>query len=228
MQNGKMPLFIENVSAADCLACLTDEEKQLLENNSCYVAYEKGETIIKQSFVASHIMFIEEGLATLDVVDDQKQTTIKLLSGGGFLGIICSFAAKNLNFSSIALEPTRVKLIDMAIFQELIQRNGVFALRLVQHCSSLTNNLVHWITRMSRKNIEGALAMILLEFYQIYKSEEFTLPVTRIGLSNMVGYSKESVINTLSKFNRDGILVVQDRKIHIQDLKRLQNILLHA
>jgi CRP-like cAMP-binding protein len=40
----------------------------------------------------------------------------------------------------------------------------------------------------------------------------------------MLGYSKESVINTLSKFNREGIISIQDKKIQILDKKRLIQI----
>jgi CRP-like cAMP-binding protein len=40
----------------------------------------------------------------------------------------------------------------------------------------------------------------------------------------MLGYSKESVINTLSKFNREGIINVSDRKIEILDVPKLEQI----
>jgi CRP-like cAMP-binding protein len=50
------------------------------------------------------------------------------------------------------------------------------------------------------------------------------LPVVRKELADMLGYSKESVINTLSKFNKEGILNVIDRKIEILDLKKLKQI----
>jgi CRP-like cAMP-binding protein len=40
----------------------------------------------------------------------------------------------------------------------------------------------------------------------------------------MLGYSKESVMNTLSKFNRERIMSVSDRKIEILDVKKLVQI----
>lgn len=50
------------------------------------------------------------------------------------------------------------------------------------------------------------------------------LPLVREDLANMLGYSKESVINTLSKFNQEGILNVSVKKIEIIDYKKLENI----
>jgi CRP-like cAMP-binding protein len=90
--------------------------------------------------------------------------------------------------------------------------------------SGIANGLFHSMTRLSQKNIDGALSILLLDFATIYKSTTFMLPVVRKELADMLGYSKESVINTLSKFNKEGILNVNDRKIEILDLKKLKQI----
>jgi CRP-like cAMP-binding protein len=48
--------------------------------------------------------------------------------------------------------------------------------------------------------------------------------MNRKEMANIFGYSKESVINTLSKLNKDGILNVNDKKIEILDKKKLIQI----
>ncbi len=214
----KSEAYSNYVTARECIDALTIEQQEVLKNNTTILAFKKGETIIKQGFVASHVLYLEQGIAKLDVTNDQKTSTVKLLSDGSFIGIICSFACKSIDFSSVALEDTIVHLVDMNVFQQLIHDNGDFSLKLVQHMSSLTNNMVHWITRLSDKNIDGALAILLLEFADIYKSTKYKLPVTRVGLAEMAGYSKESVIHTLSRFNKDGIIKVNDK--HIEILQR--------
>ena len=40
----------------------------------------------------------------------------------------------------------------------------------------------------------------------------------------MLGYSKESVINTLSEFNKEKIIKVSDRKIEILNINKLKQI----
>ncbi len=90
--------------------------------------------------------------------------------------------------------------------------------------SSVTNEIVHHISKFSHKNIDGSLSILLCDFSDIYKSDSFTLPVNRIEIAKMLGYSKESVINTLSKFNKEGILSVQDKKIKILDKTQLKKI----
>ena len=48
--------------------------------------------------------------------------------------------------------------------------------------------------------------------------------VVALMLGTLVGYAKESVINTLSKFNKDEIITLSDRKIVINSLARLLQI----
>lgn len=212
------------VSANDCFDALTaDEKAELLKSKVC-IEFKAGETIIKKGFVASNIMFLEEGLAKLDVVNDNHTSTVGLIQPQSFVGIICTFASHNFEFSSIALEKTKISIFNIKLFEKFIQTNGEFACKMIKHTSAITNRLVHHITRFNHKNIEGALSILLIDFSQVYQSSTFVLPVSRIELAKMLGYSKESVINTLSKFNKEDILKVQDKKIHIIDPKRLKQI----
>ncbi len=209
------------ITAQFCFAALTDAERTEWLNARTEIHFEAGETIIKQGFVASSILFLEEGLAKLDINTDGKSTTIGLIPPDSFIGIVCTFASHNVNFSSVAIEKTKISIFDISLFEKLIKQNGEFAYRIIKHISLVTNELVRNISRFSHKNIEGSLSILLLEFSNIYKSDSFVLPVKRDEMAKMLGYSKESVINTLSKFNKDNLLLVQDKKITIIDKDKL-------
>lgn len=212
------------ITAENCLDFLTDDEKYELLENKTEIEYAAGETIIKQGFIASNIMYIEEGLAKLDIQNGKVISTVSLISQKSFVGIICTFASRNFDFSAVAIENTRVSIFDINLFKKFIHQNGSFAFHLIRHMSALTSEIVHHISKFAHKNIEGSLALLLLDFSNIYHSNYFTLPVSRIEIANMLGYSKESVINTLSKLNKEGILSVQEKKIEILDKSRLKQI----
>ncbi|WP_372753564.1 Crp/Fnr family transcriptional regulator [Labilibaculum sp.] len=205
----------EPIRAIDCFKALTSDQKTRVENSTTILQFTKGETILKQGFVASHILYIEKGLAKLDVTNDSKISTVKLLGDGSFIGIVCSFACTNIDFSAVALEDTSIKMINMDVFVNLIKENGEFAFKLIRHMSSNTNSIVHRTSRLFNKNVGGSLSLILLELSEVYQSKEFTLPVTRIGLASLAGCSKESTINTLAKFHADEIIEVKDKHIKI-------------
>jgi len=215
---------INFITAEECLNALTDDEKNELLENKLEIEFEAGETIIKKGLVASNIMYIEEGLAKLDIQTDSHLSTVSLVAPKSFIGIVCTFASHNFNFSAIALEKTRISIFDRNLFERLVHDNGDFACHIIKHMSSITNDLVHRVSRFIHKNIDGALSILLLDFCRIYKSDTFILPIKRKEMANMLGYSKESVINTLSKFNKEGIIHVHEKKIEIIDKQKLQQI----
>lgn len=213
------------VSATECFEALTTGQRERVENSTTILTFARGETIIKQGFVATHVLFIEKGLVRLDVINDRKTSTVGLLGREDFVGIVCSFACRNVDFSAIALEETVIHMINMDLFNILIKENGEFALKLIRHMSSKTNSIVHWLSRLSSKNVEGSLALILQEFAKLYNSSRYTLPVTRIGLAALAGCSKESTINVLSRFHQDGIIELHDKDISILDPGRLEMVI---
>ena len=198
----KSRIDFDFLDAKECLNILSDEEKKELVDNKTDLVFEAGETIIKRGILVSNILYLNEGLVKLEVVNDNKLSTIGLIQSHSFIGIICCFAFKKYDFTVTAIERTNVSFIDINIFEKFIKTNGEFALNLIRHMSGITNRLFHRITALSQKNIEGALSILLLDFYDIYRSKDFTLPVTRQELAHFLGYSKESVINTLSKFTK--------------------------
>lgn len=220
----KSNLSYEFLNAKECLNILTKDEKQELIDNKTDIEFEAGEIIIKRGALANNILYITDGLVKLEILNNSKPYTVGLTQSHSFIGIVCCFAFKKFDFKATALEKTKVSFISMDIIEKFIKNNGDFALNLIKHMSGVTNGVFHRITSLSQKNIDGALSMVLLEFEKIYNSESFTIPMNRIELAKMLGYSKESVINTLSKFNKEGIIKLSDRKVEILNSKKLVQI----
>lgn len=220
----KSNLSYEFLNAEECLNILTDDEKQEFVDNKTDIEFEAGEIIIKRGALANNVLYITNGLVKLEILNGSKPFTVGLTQSHSFIGIVCCFAFKKFDFKATALEKTKVSFISMDIIEKFIKKNGEFALNLIKHMSGVTNGVFHRITSLSQKNIDGALSMVLLEFEKIYNSKSYVIPMNRVELAKMLGYSKESVINTLSKFNKEGIINVSDRKIEILNSKKLEQI----
>lgn len=212
------------LNAKECLNKLSDEEKSELIKHKTDIEFEPGETIIKRGLEVSNILYLNDGLVKLEIVNDGKLSTVGLVEPHSFIGIICCFAFEKFDFTATALEKTKVSFINKKVFETFIKTNGEFSLNLIKHMSGVSNGFFHRLTTLSQKNIDGALSILLLDFAKIYKADHYTLPMVRKELANMLGYSKESVINTLSKFNKENIINVSDRKIEILNKKKLIQI----
>ncbi len=207
---------------------LTEKQRETVIANSVIVEFAAFETIVKQGVAASHILFLEEGMAKLSVSDKDRITTFKIVPGGTFIGLMCSFVKRSFDFSAVAIKPSKVRMIDRDVFEDLIRHNGDFAVEMVQMMSLATNKIVHDLIYLSHKNADGALCTIILELVRIFGIHSFQLPFTRLELADMIGYSKESVIHTLSSLQRDGIIEVSGKNIKVVDQKRLELISKHG
>lgn len=227
-----MPNFLTNksnnnrdyLSASDCLNLLSDEQKQQLFENKVDLIFEPDETIVKRGILADNVLYLTEGLVKLEIMNDANPYTIGLMQSHSFVGIACCFAFNNFDFTATSLIRTNISFIPMQLFEKFIKENGEFALGLIRHMSGVSNAIFHRISSLSQKNIEGALAMMLLDFSKIYQSNSYELPVGRSGFADILGYSKESVIKTLSKYNKEGIIKVVDRKIDILKKEKLEQL----
>lgn len=228
-----MPHFLEEengfnhsfLDAEECLNKLTAIEQNELIKIKNEVEFKAGETIVRRGMSVKDVLYLIDGLVKIEIINDEKAYTIGIINSHSFIGIICCFAFDKFDFTATALEKTKVSFIDKSIFEKLIKTNGEFALSLIKHMSGVSNALYHRITTLSQKNIDGALSIILLDFSNFYNSSQYILPMNRKELANMLGYSKESVINTLSKFNKEGIIRVSDKKIKIINKEKLLQII---
>jgi len=206
------------------LSTLGEEQKNLMLQHSNLLYFRRNETIIKQGYTAGHILYMEAGMAKLSIENQERSTVFKIISNNTFIGLMCSFVKRSFDFSAVAITPSRVRLIDRAVFEQLIRENGDFAVNMVELMSLMTNKIVHDLIHLSHKNVDGAICTVLMELVNIFKSTEFQMPFSRVELADMIGYSRESVITSLSSLQRDTILTVSGKNIHILDPERLKII----
>ena len=212
------------VSVRDCFQALLDDEKQALEDSRKDVYFEAGENILREGFVASNVLCLEEGLVRMNVIVDGRHSTVNLVAPPSFVGLLCTFSSYNLVCSATALENSKICLIEKELFERFIGQNGLFANRITRHMSAIASQIIHRLARFKDKQIDGALSVLLLEFADIYGNSDFMLPLNRKEMAGMLGYSKESVINAISRLHREGILKVSGRNIRIQEESKLRKI----
>ncbi len=203
---------------------LSEDEKRELIDSTNRILYRGGETIIKEGFAASHLLYLESGVVKLNVDKGEKRITFKIISPGVFIGLMCSFVNKKLDFSAVAAVDSTLSLIDRAVVEKFIVENGQFALSMVESQSLMTNSVVHHLINLIHKNLAGTVATLLLDLSSAFESLSFTLPFSRGEIADSIGYSKESVINLLSEFAREGLIEVSGRKLTIKDAPKLQRI----
>ncbi|MRT94739.1 Crp/Fnr family transcriptional regulator [Ancylomarina sp. 16SWW S1-10-2] len=217
-------LAIEQYLKHPCFSSLSGPDVSTIINNCTILDFKKNENIIKKGSFATHIHYVLSGLAKINIVSDGRNNTIRTASEFQFLGLSHAFCYKTYHISVTAIESTRVLLIDIEVFKQLIKTNGSFAMSIIETISKTSHRQVKRMAMYTNKRVEGSLATFLLHYARKAESKIFKLPFSRREIAETIGYSRESVIHTFSKFNKANIIKVEDKSVELLDIDLLIQI----
>jgi CRP/FNR family transcriptional regulator len=210
----------------DCFNKLTEEENKQLELKSVVINYKKGEVICKQGGFASHILFIQEGLAKVYLDNGQNSLVLKIIPPGNVLGISSINEENNtFQYSAMAYIDSEVKQVDIHFFNELLGRNSEFAKEVINILISNSIQINGRFFCLTHKQSFGRLADILICLAdRIFKAHEFEMNLTRKDLAELSGISLETVVRILKKFKEEKLVYLEGSDFRILDYERLQRI----
>ncbi|MEI6764749.1 MAG: Crp/Fnr family transcriptional regulator [Bacteroidota bacterium] len=204
---------------------LSNEEFEVLENNSVQVKFKKGEIIFKEGALSLNVTYLKKGIAKLHRSGPAHDKILRLIKAPSYLGIPTTFGDKINQFSATAIEDTTVCFIDSNLFRNFIFSNGKFAFEIIAELCR--NELLDYqrYTSQSQKQIPGLLAETLICFSdKLYESEQFNFPLNRGEIGDMIGTSRETVSRVLTEFANDGIIEMTAKDIKICNRERLNQI----
>jgi len=205
---------------------LSDDEKLLIDEHSVSIDFKKGETVCKRGAFASHIYFLEEGLVKVYLEERNKNLILTLFTKNNLLGLSSVFEGNNkLPYSVSTYTDSRVRMIDIQIFRQLLQQNSEFSYRIINLLNEKTSQIYGRFFSLTQKQLHGRLADILLCLSnRIFKSKSFELPLSRADLGDLTGMSTESVIRMMKEFKDDGLIDMHCKSIELLDVARLERI----
>jgi CRP/FNR family transcriptional regulator len=214
------------LSEITCFELLTEEQRELIDNNSVEVQYKKGETICKQGTFASNIIMLEEGLVKSYIEGSPRNLILTITPPGRLIGLPSIYQGNNTFLYSVSTYvDSRVRLIDINIFKQLIKQNAEFASRIIDILNENTSQTYGRFYCLVSKQLHGRLADILLCLAKrIFGSDSFELPLSRTDLAELTGMSTESVIRIMKDFKDEGYLEVSGKNITLANPEKLQKI----
>jgi len=107
-------------------------------------------------------------------------------------------------------------MIRKEAIDSIIQHNGSFAKELFRILSQEMLDVSEKLVNFSMKQLPGRVADLIQYFSDVvFKSIDFTVPLTRQELAELIGTTKESLIRTLNEFKHDKIIELDGRRIKI-------------
>ena len=204
---------------------LNDCQLDVLNENSSQMTFQAGEVLIKQDSPTNSVVYIKSGLVKIHTRGPNRERIMNIAKAPSYLCLHSTFGDKINHFSATAIEPTTVCYIDSKTFTNFIEENGKFAYQVIQSMGRGELQNFHYLIDIAQKQNMGRVAHTLLFFSKdIYKSNNFILPVSRQELADLTGITRESISRILHNFHNDKILKIEGRKISIEKKQVLEDI----
>ncbi len=208
------------------LQFISPKDFEKLEKTSVKLNFKKGETILKQGGVPTHIVYLEKGIVKFNYENEvSKNLILTIVSAPKILGGANLFYKDNNLFSFIAVEDCEVILIDAKVLENILMENSRFAMMMFQVASEMFKKSVMNFISLAHKQKEGRIADVVLYLAaEVYHENSFFLSLTRKEIAEYAGCSTENVIITLSKWQSEKIIAIEGKKMEILDIEKLNYI----
>jgi CRP/FNR family transcriptional regulator len=205
---------------------LRDQDFKLIEEKRYEVLYHAGETIFKQGTSFTHTICILEGLVKvyLETIK-RKNFILSLIGPGEMLGSPGMYTDNMHHFTVVAIEDTLACHVERQIIEEVLRTNSLFAIEM-QRKSNL-RDIRHYrkFRTLAQKQMPGRVAEVILHLSKdIYKSNPYTLSLTRQDMADMASITKEGTIRILKDFKDAGLITLNGNKLQILNEKALTSI----
>ena len=209
-----------------CFEMLSDDEWNLLLDNSVKIKYKKGEVICKQGALVSQVMYVESGLIKVFLDNRTNSLVLKIIPDGNLLGLASLSEENNTyQYSAMAYIDTEVRQIDLNIFRQLLSQNSLFAKEIIDIFSANSVQIYGRFFCLTQKQSFGKLADIILCLSdRVFKKSDFELLLSRKDLAELTDMSSETVIRILKKFREEGLIKMEGRNFKVIDHARLMHI----
>jgi len=188
--------------------------------------FKKGEVVCHEGDPIESIIYVHKGLIKLHKrISENQSQIISIAKPFNFVGLLSVFTKTEFFYSITAIEDSSVCFIKKDCVLGEIETNGKFALDIIRRMSRITDDILESKFALSKKNLRGRIAHILLDFSEnIYKTNEFELPVSRREIAELIDMRTENVIRIFSEFRKDGIIKINGHMIEIINPEMLQRV----
>ncbi len=161
--------------------------------------------------------------------DDGREYIFYWIRPGEIFCYMKFFENNPPKLSVAAAEKSTVYFLKETDVKELIQESPSFGFNIFRSYANRTTKYIETVGDLAFKNVPERLAKVLLEVLQkegIKKDDRYILKrdITLYDLASMVGTVREVVTRSLHKFEKDGILKIDRKKLEVIDLEQLQEI----
>lgn len=191
--------------------------------------YDKGEIIFHEGDNFPYLAIVREGLIkTFKYTAEGREQILGMFEKGDFVGEINLFSGRPCSVSCSAIQKTGLCLIPRDSFQALIKEHSQIMFHILEELAGRVDDLETLVQQLGTQNTDARLTFLLVRWGERHGrryGEDILveLPLSREGLANYIGVSRETVSRKLSQLKEEGLIdLIGNRKVLIKDLDSLR------
>lgn len=220
------PSYCDACKVRPLAVCAALETNELHELDSILhqVHVRAKETFIHQGQEAGSVFSVTEGMVRLyKLLSDGRRQIIGFAMPGDFLGLALH---NRYGFSADAVDDATLCRFDRTEFDRLVSAKPHFLRRLHEFATHELVIAQEQMTLIGRRSAEERIAAFLLAMRERWTrirgaSVTIQLPMQRLDIADYLGLTIETVSRTLTKLQRDKVILIVPEAVRILDEPQL-------
>jgi CRP-like cAMP-binding protein len=220
---------IKLLSAVDVLEPLAIEEVDWIAQRMVDHSFQKGELVYAPGDASDVLFLLVGGSIRLYGMAGGQELTFDILRAGTIFGV-ASMMERTQDEYAVALEPSRVGLLNLSAFWHVVRQNPQVIERVVRLLGDRLRLSRGRMIDVALKKVPARLASLLFDLVQregvvtregYYKILSY---YTQEQLATMIGAQRVSVTRAFGKLQDMGCMQLRRRQIYVVDLAALKRL----
>lgn len=207
---------------------LSEKELEMVSAVMIERLYPKGEILFFEGDPGEALFVIKNGRVKISKMsEDGREQILHILKDGDIFAEVILFDRGPYPATAEAVENTTCWLLSNAAMEKLLASQPLLAIKLLRIMSRRLRQAQILIRDLALHDTYSRLASLILRLIRregkvTEKGIVLDLQLTRQEMASMIGTSRETVARILSRFQKDGIILLNKQQIIVLDEEKLR------
>jgi CRP-like cAMP-binding protein len=220
---------IKLLSEIDVLESLSLEEIESLSQSIAGRHFQTGEVVYAPGDTAEVLFLLLDGRIRLYGMAAARELTFDVLQDGAIFGVASLTGGTQDEYAQV-LEPSRVELLNLKVFWQLVRENPEVNARVMGVLGGRLRSNRSRMMDIALKEVPARLASLILDLCQsegvVTREGHYRIlnRYTQEQVAAMIGAKREAVTRAFGELQERGRVQLLRRQIHITDLSALNQL----
>ena len=198
--------------------------KNFFDDNGTIFQYKEDDIVYEEGDNSNYIFLVTKGAVKCSKLNEQgKNLTTSLYKEDDLFGYTSFSQNQAYQETAVAISTTELVGIKKSELTNVLHKNHKVVLELVDLLTDNLKDVKEQLIDMAYDSVHKKTAATLLKFAEkINRKPEDPIKISRYDLASVAGIATETLIRSISKLKKQGLIAIEGRNIKILDVEALK------